>query len=191
MKFSLHSYRNARALIEGAPHLAVAWSEITSTVSNIDTKNLLKKAGPNRSISQSLRNELGEGLARCGWVADVPFVYNPSTSGRVSSLWTINYVKPASETLKRPSGVALNIETGHITGAAWALTKVSLAIELTGDTNHTRVGANGLGVVITVKDTLRKIGRMDGAATTYERVIDFLNPMRMTLHTPIIIMGLE
>lgn len=84
----------------------------------------------------------------------------------------------------------ISIEVGfnHGEAIAWNFIKPTLAGEL----NHVEKAIQTkICIIITATQDLKVAGGFDGVVGTYEKYIQYLNPLRHILTAPILIIGLE
>lgn len=191
MDYVLHSHRGARELMENTPHLRILWEEIQASLRDVDVTPMVTGARKGNSISDDLHKAVRDQLLSRGWAHEVPFYAPSSAVAAVPGALRAEFSKPMSVATGRTSGVVLNFETGNGPAGQWALMNATLAIELSPDVNPIGAGPDGVGVVVSVTQDLRKRGFIDSSVTTHEKLVTLLAPLRSKLTSPLLLVGLQ
>jgi len=210
MQFIVHSHRNAMEIIESTPELKNLWSEIEYAVASVTESILLedyaekvrvKQAlndSPPKSLSYSINDLLDYRLVSQGWEPQSALFNQPPYTNRNDKRWRLDFSKSAPlsdesarsiNTSQKLTGIAVEVAFNHGEAIAWNLLKPVMAAEL----NHVEKAIDigeGIGVIITASEALKKSGGFDGAVGEFEKVLRYLAPMRNQLSTPMLILGL-
>lgn len=211
IRFQLHSHRNALEVIEGTPELFELWSEIKAVIVAIDDSVLLDDyrsrarsamAGSSsapKSLSHSINGLLDAYLVAKGWDPQSALFNEEPYSLKNETNWRLDFSKSVqlgeeshriSGSIRRKTGIAVEVAFNHGEAIAWNLLKPVMASELNHVPKAIDIG-EGIGVVICATAALKKQGGFDGAVGEFEKVLRYLDPMRNQLTTPMLIVGLE
>jgi hypothetical protein len=202
MEFLTHNHRFALEIAENVPELGVLWEELRQVISSISDEDLiahfeLNYQGSSKSISRSINELLKQRLVAKGWDEESALFADPGYKGS-GGRWRLDFSKAttiADNTQgntgrRKAAGIAVEVAFNHGEAIAWNLLKPVIAGELNHVPQETRIG-QGIGVVICATAGMKQAGGFDGAVGEYEKVLQYLDPMRNFLTTPLIIVGLQ
>ena len=202
MEFLTHNHRFALEIAENVPELGVLWEELRQVIASISDEDLIHHfesnyQGNSKSISRSINELLKERLIAKGWDEESALFADPGYKGS-GGRWRLDFSKAttiADNTqgipgIRKEAGIAVEVAFNHGEAIAWNLLKPVIAAELNHVPQETRIG-QGIGVVICATAGMKQAGGFDGAVGEYEKVLQYLDPMRNFLTTPLIIVGLQ
>jgi len=185
MNYSLHSFRNADTIFSNDTRFSGLWAELQNVLTSISDTELMTYYNNDhrtskKSLSDSINKIIDDRLVSLGWNRQSPIfndtIYRPRGNIR---WWTLDFAKDT---------LAVEVAFNHGEATAWNLIKPVLSSEL----NHVQkaIQTDG-GVIITATDRLKVAGNLDGAAGSYEKFLQYLDPFRNILTVPMMIVGLE
>ncbi|AWG44896.1 hypothetical protein BEH_24675 (plasmid) [Priestia filamentosa] len=185
MKYKIHSFRYGKELFSNEQEFLPLWKEIQTTLDSIKDEELIlyynnSTRSSKKSISDAINFLINERLCELGWRPQSP-IFNDADykSNGKRSRWTLDFAKDT---------ISVEVAFNHGEAVAWNLIKPVLASEL----NHIEKAIQTkAGVIITATKSMKKAGNLDGAAGTYEKYLQYLNPFRNILTVPLVIIGLE
>jgi Restriction endonuclease BglII. len=184
MKYQLHSFKDARVILENDPAYLGLWEDITEVIESITDQDLIDgynslKRKKKKSLSEPINDLIDKRLVQKGWNRQSPiFVESKYQKGK-ETRWTLDFSKNL---------IAVEVAFNHGEAAAWNLLKPVLSSQL----NHVEKAIQtSAGVIITATNDLKRKGNFDNSVGTYEKYLDYLRPFSNILNVPLIIMGLE
>lgn len=202
MHFLTHNHRFALEIAENVPELGVLWNELREVIGSISEEDMISHfetnfQGSSKSISRSINELLKERLIVKGWDAESALFADPSYKG-TGGRWRLDFSKATTVAdntqgftgARQAAGIAVEVAFNHGEAIAWNLLKPVIAAELNHVPQETRIG-QGIGVVICATAGMKQAGGFDGAVGEYEKVLQYLKPMRNFLTTPLIVLGLQ
>ena len=202
MKFITHSHRFGSEIFNEVEELWVLWQELELAIHSISDIDLqehfrINYEGKSKSISQTINALVKDRLTKAGWTEE-SHLFAEKMYREQGGRWRLDFSKATEipdttsgvEGRKQPAGVAVEVAFNHGEAIAWNLLKPVIAGELNHVPQETKIGA-GVGVVICATKSLKDAGGFDGAVGEYEKILEYLRPMRNFLTVPMVIIGLE
>ncbi len=191
MLFEVHSHRHAEAIIKNDPALSKRYQEFTDALTSITDEELINEyltrkeqhdeSGRDfKSITPSINAILKERMLKIpGWRAEVE-IFNDETGEINNTEWRLDFACD--------DAFCIEVAFNHGEAIAWNLLKPVISCEL----NHVKKAVQGqLGIYVCATDELKKVGLIDSASGSYEKVLRYLPPMMNQLTIPMMIIGLE
>lgn len=181
MDYVIHSHRHGLTVMQNDPGCIPLWNEIVDVVTNIsdeDIYNLHTRLYQhrNKSLSTALNSLIKERFIIKGWNYESNIFNNPKY---IHKSWRLDFAK---------EDISLEVGFNHSGTIAWNLMKPVIASEL----NHVQKAIQTrIGVIICATQELKSAGGFDNAVGTYEQYVNYLDPLRVQLTTPLIILGLK
>lgn len=185
MRFEVHSFRNALTLFENDPTFSNLWSEVVQALENISDEDIINYYNSNnrsskKSISDAINKLIDERLVDLNWNRQSPIfnnsIYRPTSRNH---WWTLDFAKDS---------IAIEVAFNHGEAVAWNLIKPVLSGEL----NHVEKAIQTqAGIIITATNRMKTAGNFDGSCGTYEKFLQYLDPLRNILTVPMIVIGLD
>jgi hypothetical protein len=181
MKFQIYSYRYALEIIQGNESLKNEWDSYKKILESITGKDLmdsfLMSERKSKSISQTLYKVVTKKLKEHGWVNEVN-LYNDDFYRDVKR-FTLDFYK---------NSLAMEFSFGHEATSSWKLIKSVLAAQ---ENTLSKNIQSKVTILLAVTSKMKSAGGFDGSIATYEKFIQYVEPMKDILVEPIIIIGLE
>ncbi len=179
MRFLKHSFRHASVILREAAFVQES-QELLAVLSAISDDEIIEQhkvyGGAQKSLSRAINDKIKEYLVNHGWSAESPIFQDTQYSG---DKWRLDFAKGL---------ISVEVAFNHGEATAWNLLKPVLASEL----NHIQKAIQTqAGVIICCTEALKREGGFDSAVGTYEKFLDYLNPLRGILTVPILLVGLE
>lgn len=187
MEFETTSHRHAKAVLKSQTDYAKLWTEIKQALSGISDEDIIRlheeKYSNQKSISTALNTLIKERLEDLNWKAESPIFssdeLNFNETGRKSGVWRLDFAKES---------VSVEVSFNHGEAIAWNLIKPVLASEV----NNVKKAINTkVGIIICATKEMKQNGGFDGAVGEYEKVLQYMTPLRSMLSVPIVIIGLK
>lgn len=185
MRYKVHSFRYGKELFSNEQEFLLLWEEIQATLDSITDEELIlyynnSTRSSKKSISDAINLLIDDKLCKLGWKRQSPIFNNSDYKPKgKESRWTLDFAKDT---------ISVEVAFNHGEAVAWNLIKPVLASEL----NHVEKAIQTkAGVIITATKSMKKAGNLDGATGTYEKYLQYLNPLRNILTVPLVIIGLE
>ncbi|MGL4572779.1 MAG: BglII/BstYI family type II restriction endonuclease [Clostridium sp.] len=185
MRFEVHSFRNALTLFENNPDFSYLWSEVVQALESITDQDIIDYYNSNtrsskKSISDAINKLIDQRLVDLDWSRQSAIFnnsdYRPTSRNH---WWTLDFAKDS---------IAIEVAFNHGEAVAWNLIKPVLSGEL----NHVEKAIQTqAGIIITANDRMKAAGNFDGACGTYEKFLQYLDPLRNLLTVPMIVIGLD
>ncbi|PSL36231.1 restriction endonuclease BglII [Planomicrobium soli] len=181
MEFDVHSHRHGLTIMKNDTACTSLWNEIEEIIKSITEEDIIKihtlsYQHRNKSISSALNVLFKERFILKGWASE-SYIFNDSKY--INRAWRLDFAK---------ENVSLEVGFNHSGTIAWNLMKPVIASEL----NHVQKAIQTkIGIIISATQELKMAGGFDSAIGTYEQYIDHLNPLRVQLTTPLVIIGLR
>lgn len=181
MNYKTYSFRFAEELLTTQPKLKEQWEEVSHaiySISNLEIINHFNNLNGNpKSISKTLNALIKDKLTSKGWHSESP-IYKSDEYSSDKTL-RLDFAK---------NDISIEVGFNHGEAIAWNFIKPTLASEL----NHVEKAIQTkICIIITATQDLKVAGGFDGVVGTYEKYIQYLNPLRHILTVPILIIGLE
>lgn len=202
MEFQIHSHRFGYEIFQEVEELGKLWSELEEALVSITDDELMQHFldhhfGSSMSISMTINALIKERLIKSGWNEESA-LFAEEIYRKKGGRWRLDFSKATripDLTLGVPgatqeSGVAVEVAFNHGEAIAWNLLKPVIASELNHVPQETRIGA-GVGVIICATKALKEAGGFDGAVGEYEKILEYLRPLRNFLTVPMVIVGLD
>ncbi|GIM29843.1 hypothetical protein CPJCM30710_25090 [Clostridium polyendosporum] len=185
MRFKIHSFRHAETIFNNNPSFATLWLEVQNVLASITDQDIINSYNNNtrkskKSISDDINKLIDERLVNLSWNRQSP-IFNASAyrPKGTNHWWTLDFAKDS---------IAVEVAFNHGEATAWNLIKPVLSSEL----NHVQKAIQTqAGIIITATDSMKSAGNFDNAAGSYEKFLQYLDPLRNILTVPMIIIGLE
>lgn len=181
MKYKIHSFRNAQIIFENDLEFKYLWSEVLEVLDNISYKDIeidyesVQRKGK-KSISEPINKLIDQRLCDKGWNRQSKIFKDENYS---NSTWTLDFAKGT---------IAIEVAFNHGGNVSWNLIKPVLSGELNHIEKEIQTKA---GIIIAATNLMKKYGGFDGAVGSYEKYLEYLDPLRNMLTVPLIIIGLE
>ena len=183
MEFVKYSFRYAEDIMKtNCPQQLI---EIFSTLQSITDQEIIDEYNSihndrQKSISSALNKIIKRKLISLGWNSESNiFLFDNDFTTNEKSSWRLDFAK---------DNIAIEVAFNHSGVIAWNLIKPVLSSEL----NHVKKAIQtDFGVIITATNDLKIKGGFDNSIGTYEKFIDYLEPLRNLLTVPILIIGLQ
>ena len=182
MNYTYHSFRNAETILCNDSRYTNLWIEFRNTISEISEAEIINSflsstRSSKKSISDDINSILDSKLTALGWNRQSTIFNNPTyQSGRQ---WKLDFAKEE---------ISVEVAFNHSGAISWNLIKPVLASEL----NHVQKAIQtSAGIIVTATEAMRIAGNFDAAVGTYEKYLNYLDPLRNMLTVPILIIGLE
>jgi hypothetical protein len=138
-----------------------------------------------KSISKALNHLFRDRFVEKGWEKESYIFadrsYQRTDSNRPDGVWRLDFANP-------DNSVSVEVSYNHGEALAWNLLKPVLASEL----NHVQKSIQTqLGVIILATQNMKVAGGFDGAIGTFEKAVQYLDPLRSQLTVPMVLIGLE
>lgn len=181
MNFRTYSFRFGEELLTTQPDFSRQWTEIKDSINSISDVDIINHFNgmtrQAKSISESLNKLIKLNLTTKGWKPESP-IYKPREYSD-DKTWRLDFAK---------DDISVEVGFNHGEAVAWNLIKPTLAGEL----NHVEKAIQTkVCVIITATQDLKVNGGFDSAVGTYEKYIQYLQPLRSMLTIPTLIIGLE
>ena len=183
MEFIYKSFRHAGVILN-EPEFIDQFSEVVGVISGISEQDLINKHSSYgliseeflpKSLSKAINEIFKERFVVLGWEAESRIFQDSNYQG---DTWRLDFAK---------KDISIEVGFNHSSVIAWNLTKPVLASEL----NHVQKAIQTkIGIVITATEELKENGGFDGAIGTYEKYLDYLDPLNNILTVPLLIIGL-
>lgn len=180
MEFVIYSHRYALSILETENEFVDLWSEIKYAIESISDEMIIErfeqKHSKQKSISRTINELLKEKLIEFGW-EDESFIFqNPNYKG---DTWRLDFAK---------ENISIEVAFNHGSVIAWNLLKPVLASEL----NHVEKAIQTkIGVVICAMNEMKISGGFDSTVGSFEKFLDYFNPLNNQLSVPILLIGLK
>ena len=187
MEYEITSHRHAVAVLESQPEYTKLWKEIQQALDGISDEDIIqlheKKHSNQKSISTALNTLIKERMEGLDWKSESPIFssdeLNFNESGRKSGVWRLDFAKES---------ISVEVAFNHGEAIAWNLIKPVIASEV----NHVEKAIETkIGVIICATQAMKESGGFDGAVGQYEKVLQYMTPLRTMLTVPIVIIGLN
>jgi hypothetical protein len=187
VEYKITSHRHAIAVLESQPEYAKIWAEIQQALDGISDEDIIQlheeKFSNQKSISTALNVLIKERMEGLGWDSESPIFssdeLNFNESGRKSGVWRLDFAKES---------ISVEVSFNHGEAIAWNLIKPVIASEV----NHVKKAINTkVGVIICATQAMKESCGFDGAVGQYEKVLQYMTPLRNMLSIPIVIIGLK
>lgn len=181
MNFRTYSFRFGDELLSTQPEFSAQWNEIKHAIESITDEQIIdhfnSMTRQAKSISESLNKLLKANFENLGWIPESP-IYKPRNYSD-DKTWRLDFAK---------DDISIEVGFNHGEAVAWNLIKPTLAGEL----NHVEKAIQTkICVIITATQELKDAGGFDSAVGTYEKYLQYLEPLRGMLTIPTLIIGLE
>jgi len=191
MLFDIYSHRFAWEVVRGSVPLRSLWNELSLALNSISADCLARypqDSTQHKSISRQLNWAIRTNLVARGWTPEARLYHDGVDDS--SSGWRLDFAKTIFGETAGETGMAVEVGFNHREAIAWNLLKTVLATEpsqLSGDmpTIH------GVGVVIMLKASLKRVGNFDGAVGTFEDAQAYMSTLQHKLTVPILLIGLR
>jgi hypothetical protein len=177
-----HSFRNAETILCNDSRYIHLWDEFRRVISDISETDIINSFRSStrrtkKSISDDINSIIDSRFTALGWNRQSSIFNNPNyQNGRQ---WKLDFAKEE---------ISVEVAFNHSGAISWNLIKPVLASEL----NHVQKAIQtSVGIIVTATDAMRLAGNFDAAVGTYEKFLNYLNPMRNMLTVPIILIGLK
>ena len=179
MKYKIHSFRHAEIILQ-QPEFINQYRELMEVIDSITDEDLISSheeiSNQSKSISNSINKLLKKKFQSLGWTIESGIFQDPNYEG---DTWRLDFAK---------DDISIEVGFNHSSVIAWNLIKPVLASEL----NHVKKRIQTkIGVIITATSELQLKGGFDPAIGIFEKYLDYLQPLRNLLTTPLLIIGLE
>ncbi|EGA91389.1 hypothetical protein GPDM_00940 [Planococcus donghaensis MPA1U2] len=181
MDYVIHSHRHGLTVMQNDTSCIPLWDEIIDVVTSISDKDIYELhtrsyQHRNKSLSSALNTLIKDRFINKGWNYESNIFNDPKYTHKS---WRLDFAKEA---------VSLEVGFNHSGTIAWNLMKPVIASEL----NHVEKAIQTrIGVIICATQELKSSGGFDNAVGTYEQYVNYLNPLRVQLTTPLVILGLK
>lgn len=180
MDFKIHSHRFALSILQTESRFIRLWHEVQLSIQLITDKMIIQrfqdKHYNQKSISRTINELFKENLLKYGWNEESRIFQSDKYTG---DSWRLDFAK---------EHISIEVAFNHSSVIAWNLLKPVLAGEL----NHVEKAIQTeLGIIICATDELKRAGGFDNAVGSYEKYLDYLNPLRNQLSVPILLIGLK
>lgn len=180
LEFVVYSHRYALSILETENEFVDLWNEIKYAIESISDEMIInrfeQKHSKQKSISRTINELLKEKLVEFKW-EDESFIFqNPNYKG---DTWRLDFAKES---------ISIEVAFNHGSVIAWNLLKPVLASEL----NHVEKAIQTkIGVVICAMNEMKISGGFDSAVGSFEKFLDYFNPLNNQLSVPILLIGLK
>ena len=187
MEYETTSHRHAKAVLESQPEYAKIWEEIQQALDGISDEDIIQmheaRFSNQKSISTALNVLIKDRMEDLNWETESPIFssneLNYNESGRKSGVWRLDFAKDS---------ISVEVSFNHGEAIAWNLIKPVIASEV----NHVKKAINTkVGVIICATQAMKESCGFDGAVGQYEKVLQYMTPLRNMLTIPIVIIGLK
>lgn len=183
MEYEITSHRHAVAVLESQPEYAKLWREIQQALDGISDEDIIQlhqeKYSKRKSISTALNALIKERMEGLGWESESPIFSSDELIFHTSGVWRLDFAKET---------ISVEVSFNHGEAIAWNLIKPVIASEV----NHVKKAINTkVGVIICATQEMKESGGFDGAVGQYEKVLQYMTPLRNMLSVPIVIIGLK
>jgi len=187
MEYETTSHRHAKAVLESQPEYAKIWAEIQQALDGISDEDIIQmheaRFSNQKSISTALNVLIKDRMEDLNWETESPIFssneLNYNESGRKSGVWRLDFAKES---------ISVEVSFNHGEAIAWNLIKPVIASEV----NHVKKAINTkVGVIICATQAMKESCGFDGAVGQYEKVLQYMTPLRNMLTIPIVIIGLK
>jgi hypothetical protein len=191
MEYKITSHRHAVAVLESQPEYTKLWKEVQQALTGISDEDIIQlheeKYSNQKSISTALNTLIKERMENLNWKAESPifssdelnFSLDKRGTKRKSGVWRLDFAKDS---------ISVEVSFNHGEAIAWNLIKPVIASEV----NHVKKAINTkVGVIICATQAMKESCGFDGAVGQYEKVLQYMTPLRNMLTVPIVIIGLN
>lgn len=191
MEYRLESYRHAVEVLNSIPEYKKVWLEIQAALDGISDEDIIeiheRKYSKQKSISKALNKLIEERMTDLGWDSESPIFSSPELNysydkrgyKKKSGVWRLDFAKES---------ISVEVSFNHGEAIAWNLVKPVIASEV----NHVEKAIETkIGVVICATQDMKLSCGFDGAVGHYEKILQYMLPLRSMLTIPIVIIGLE
>ena len=181
MNYKIHSFRNAQIIFENDLEFKNLWYEVQDILDNISYEDIqeeydkVQRKGK-KSISEPINKLIDQRLCDKGWNRQSKIFKDKNYS---NNTWTLDFAKAT---------IAIEVAFNHGGNVSWNLIKPVLSSELNHIEKEIQTKA---GIIIAATNSMKKYGGFDGAVGTYEKYIEYLDPLRNMLTVPLVIIGIE
>lgn len=185
MNYKIHSFRNAQIIFENDLEFKNLWYEVQDVLDNISYEDIQKEYDKvqrkgKKSISEPINKLIDQRLCDKDWNRQSKIFKDKNYyTNKKSKTWTLDFAKET---------IAIEVAFNHGGNVSWNLIKPVLSSELNHIEKEIQTKA---GIIIAATNSMKKYGGFDGAVGTYEKYIEYLDPLRNMLTVPLIIIGLE
>lgn len=181
MNYKIHSFRNAQIIFENDLEFKELWLEVIEVLDNISYEDIQKEYDKvqrkgKKSISEPINKLIDQRLCDKGWNRQSKIFKDKNYSHHT---WTLDFAKAT---------IAIEVAFNHGGNVSWNLIKPILSSELNHIEKEIQTKA---GIIIAATNSMKKYGGFDGAVGSYEKYLEYLDPLRNMLTVPLIIIGLE
>ena len=186
MRFKQFSFRHSQVILNEKEFIN-QYHELIQILKNVSEEDLINQHNSYgtddlfkkpKSLSKAINELLKERFLEKKWKSENDAGIFQDTNYR-GDTWRLDFAK---------KDLSVEVAFNHSSVIAWNLIKPVLASEL----NHVEKSIQTkIGIVITVTNEMKVRGGFDSAIGTYEKYLDYLNPLRNLLTSPILIIGIE
>jgi hypothetical protein len=191
MEYRLESYRHAVEVLNSIPEYKKVWLEVQAALDGISDEDIIelqeRKFSKQMSISKTLNLLIKERMEDLEWDSESPIFSSPELNfsldkrgyKRKSGVWRLDFAKES---------ISVEVSFNHGEAIAWNLVKPVIASEV----NHVEKAIETkIGVIICATQDMKTSCGFDGAVGHYEKILQYMLPLRNMLTIPIVIVGLE
>lgn len=183
MEYVAYSHRHGLTLFHSEEPFATLWTEVVNVIETITEEDIVhefeKSSRVSKSLSAVINNLLHQRLTRLGWAAESPIFAQAEYIAGDKGRFRLDFAKDV---------VSIEVAFNHGEAAAWNLLKPVLASEL----NHVKKAIETqAGIIITATEEMKAAGGFDSAVGTYEKYINYLEPLNNVLTVPLAVIGLK
>ena len=191
MEYRLESYRHAVEVLNSIPEYKKVWLEIQAVLDGISDEDIIevqeRMFSKQMSISKTLNLLIKERMEDLAWDSESPIFSSPELNfsldkrgyKRKSGVWRLDFAKES---------ISVEVSFNHGEAIAWNLVKPVIACEV----NHVEKAIETkIGVIICATQDMKSSCGFDGAVGQYEKILQYMLPLRSMLTIPIVIVGLE
>lgn len=181
MDYVIHSHRHGLTVMQNDITCTPLWNEIIDVIVNISDDDIYEVhtrlyQHRNKSLSSALNSLIKDRFIVKGWKYESNIFNDPKYTHKS---WRLDFAK---------ENISLEVGFNHSGTIAWNLMKPVIASEL----NHVKKAIQTkIGVIICATQELKSAGGFDNAVGTYEQYVNYLDPLRVQLTTPLVIIGLK
>ena len=188
MDYRINSHRHAVAVLNSRPEYKKIWLEVREVLDGISDEDIINlhelEYSNQKSISKALNVLIKERMEGLGWDSESLIFssrnlnYNTDTN-RKSGVWRLDFAKES---------ISVEVSFNHGEAIAWNLLKPVIASEV----NHVEKAIETkVGVVICATQDMKTSCGFDSAVGHFEKVLQYMLPLRNMLTIPIVVIGLE